>query len=126
MKYYVMEITTYNDGTAEAKGVYAYDTQDEAIANYHSKMGGAMKNAKYESELITVTAGKFPGKSFNAQVKIRSVAKPTPAKIELLDEKRARVTFEEPQRAVSKGQSLVMYDGNVLIGGGFIAEADFS
>lgn len=57
MKYYVMEITNYNDGTAEAKGVYAYDTQDEAIANYHSKMGGAMKNAKYESELITVTAG---------------------------------------------------------------------
>lgn len=57
MKFYVMEITTYNDGTKDAAAVYTYESQDEAVANYHSKMGGAMKNAKYQSELITVTAG---------------------------------------------------------------------
>ena len=52
--YYLIEVTNYNDGTAEAKGMYSFETQDEAIANFHSKMGGAMKNEKYASELLMV------------------------------------------------------------------------
>ena len=30
------------------------------------------------------------------------------------------VTFDEPQRAISKGQSVVLYDGDVVLGGGII------
>jgi hypothetical protein len=52
--YHLIEITNYNDGTAEAKGMYAYATEEEAIANFHTKLGGAMKNDKYESELVVV------------------------------------------------------------------------
>ena len=55
MKYYVVEITTYVDETPDAKGVYAYDSETEAMAAYHNKMGGAMKNENYESELIIVS-----------------------------------------------------------------------
>ena len=54
MGFYVIEIANYNDGTAESKGIYSYATQEEAIATFHSKMGGAMKNTKYESELLMV------------------------------------------------------------------------
>lgn len=54
MKFYVVEITTYNNDTADAKGVYEYASETEAMAAYHNKMGGAMKNASYESELIIV------------------------------------------------------------------------
>lgn len=52
--FYLIEITTYVDGTPTAKGVYGYETQTEAVANFHSKMGGAMKNANYASELVMV------------------------------------------------------------------------
>ena len=31
------------------------------------------------------------------------------------------VTFDEPQRAISKGQSVVLYDGDIVIGGGIIS-----
>ena len=55
MKFYVVEITTYNDGTADAKGVYEYEDEAKAMASYHKKMGGAMDNEKYETELIIVS-----------------------------------------------------------------------
>lgn len=51
---YLIEVTNYNNGTPVAKGMYEYATEMEAIANFHSKMGGAMKNATYASELLMV------------------------------------------------------------------------
>jgi tRNA-specific 2-thiouridylase len=39
-----------------------------------------------------------------------------------LDEDRVRITFDEPQRALTPGQAAVMYDGDIVIGGGTIAE----
>jgi hypothetical protein len=54
MKYYLIEITTYMDETPDAKGIYSYDTETDAVAAFHSKMGGAMKNVNYASEYLRV------------------------------------------------------------------------
>ena len=35
-------------------------------------------------------------------------------------EDRIRVTFDEAQRAIAPGQSVVLYDGDYVIGGGII------
>ena len=35
----------------------------------------------------------------------------------------ARVEFDDPQRAVTPGQAVVLYDGDVVVGGGTITEA---
>jgi len=32
-----------------------------------------------------------------------------------------KIIFEEPQRAITKGQSVVLYKNNILLGGGIIA-----
>jgi tRNA-specific 2-thiouridylase len=37
-----------------------------------------------------------------------------------LDDDRLSVTFDESQRAIASGQSLVLYDGDVVLGGGVI------
>ncbi len=37
-----------------------------------------------------------------------------------IDENTIRVTFDEPQRAITKGQAVVLYDGDIVIGGGTI------
>ena len=55
-----------------------------------------------------------------ASVKIRSMHPGAPARVEPLDGKRARVLFEEPQRAITPGQAAVFYDGDLLLGGGWI------
>lgn len=35
---------------------------------------------------------------------------------------RLQVVFDEPQRAITKGQALVLYDGDVVVGGGTICQ----
>lgn len=52
--YYLVEITTYNNGTSDAHAVYAYDNEDGAVAAFHQKMSGAMRNENYASELCIV------------------------------------------------------------------------
>ena len=34
------------------------------------------------------------------------------------------VIFDEPQRAICKGQSVVLYDGDVVLGGGIISKTE--
>jgi len=54
-------------------------------------------------------------------VKIRHRHEPAPAVIEKRDADEILVTFDEPQRAVTPGQAAVFYDGDVVVGGGWIA-----
>ena len=54
MKYYVIEITKYNDGTKDAYGVYAKDSEMEAVQLYHQKMASAMGSGKVDFELINI------------------------------------------------------------------------
>lgn len=42
------------------------------------------------------------------------------ATIEQIDENRIHVEFDTPQRAIAKGQSVVFYDGEYVVGGGVI------
>jgi len=41
-----------------------------------------------------------------------------------LEDGTVRVTFDEPQRAITPGQATVFYDGDVIVGGGWIREAE--
>ena len=68
-------------------------------------------------------------------VKIRLASKPVKAKLEKINPDKSdincdkfngqawRVIFNEPQRAVAPGQSVVIYDKNVIIGSGIIVSA---
>lgn len=54
------------------------------------------------------------------EAKIRYSAKPQPAVATLLEDGRVKVSFKEKQRAITKGQSVVFYNGNYVLGGGII------
>ena len=54
------------------------------------------------------------------QAKIRYSSIPSDAVIYPMEDGRLRVSFDKKQRAITKGQSVVFYDGDALIGGGII------
>ncbi|GKX29140.1 tRNA-specific 2-thiouridylase MnmA [Vallitalea longa] len=54
------------------------------------------------------------------EAKIRYSHKPATCTIEMVDENMLKCVFEEPQRAITPGQAVVFYDGDMLIGGGNI------
>lgn len=54
VKFYVVEITKYNDGTKDAYAVYCKDTETEAVALFHQKLAGAMKSEVIAFELCQV------------------------------------------------------------------------
>ena len=55
-----------------------------------------------------------------AEVKIRYRHSPAPATVEQIADDRLLVKFDIPQRAITSGQSLVIYDGDTVVGGGII------
>ena len=63
-----------------------------------------------------------PPESFRANVKVRYSQKEQPATVFVTGQDTARVEFDEPQRAITTGQAAVMYDGDVVMGGGTITK----
>lgn len=53
-------------------------------------------------------------------VRIRSQHTPAPADLEPIGERAVRVRFHTPQAAIAPGQAAVFYDGDELLGGGWI------
>jgi tRNA-specific 2-thiouridylase len=51
---------------------------------------------------------------------IRHRHQPAPARVRALENARAELIFDEPQNAVTPGQAVVFYDGDVVVGGGWI------
>jgi tRNA-specific 2-thiouridylase len=52
--------------------------------------------------------------------KIRYNHTPAPAVVEMVDADTLRCSFLEPQRAITPGQALVLYDDDLVVGGGII------
>jgi tRNA-specific 2-thiouridylase len=80
-----------------------------------------LERATCEVDDVNWIAGPAPTAPLPVTVQIRHHHTAAPAVIEALDEGRARVRFDQPQVAVAPGQAAVFYDGDLVIGGGWIA-----
>lgn len=66
-------------------------------------------------------AGEPPGESFEATAKIRYKACDAPVTVTALDNSAARIEFHQPQRDITPGQAIVLYQKDVMLGGGTIS-----
>lgn len=80
----------------------------------------------YRSELSVETLnwlGPPPGAGEFVQVQIRHHFAAAEARVLAVGDERIDLAFSEPQRAVAPGQSAVVFDGDVVLGGGRISLA---
>lgn len=61
--------------------------------------------------------------SIAVTAKIRNSQQDFPATVYPEENGQARVIFETPQRAITPGQAVVLYDGDMVVGGGTILQA---
>ena len=64
--------------------------------------------------------GELPAGDIRCTAKIRYKHKAQPCTVSFLPDGKAKIVFDEPQRAITKGQSAVLYSGDEVLGGGII------
>jgi tRNA-specific 2-thiouridylase len=72
------------------------------------------------AENVSFVDGSWPVAPFRCLAQIRSHAQAVPVSAEPVEEGQLRLRFDVGQRAVSPGQAVVLYDDQVVIGGGRI------
>ena len=80
----------------------------------------ALDRAHFAVSAVNWIAHDGPADWMRASVQIRHRHCPAAGRVRAIDERRAEFEFDEPQPAVTPGQAAVFYDGDIVIGGGWI------
>ena len=79
------------------------------------------KEELYEKDFLVKDINMFiDDKTFECSVKIRYRSPKMPCSVRILKDKRTQVILKEPLLSIAKGQLAAFYDGEKLIGGGWI------
>ena len=82
--------------------------------------------ALFATTLLADQWNWFPFETLTEPVRVMAKARyrhiPQPATVYPMENAIAKVVFDAPQRAMTPGQSVVLYDGDVVVGGGIITE----
>ncbi len=79
-----------------------------------------LASLEFTAKGVNWIAFDVPNEPVRAVVKIRYRHEPAPATVYPLPDDRARVVFDEPQRAITPGQTTIFYNQNEVVGGGWI------
>jgi tRNA-specific 2-thiouridylase len=80
----------------------------------------ALERRELTASGVNWISGVEPEAGSRVTARIRYRHLEAAASIEPRPGRRVRVTFDDPQTAVAPGQAVVMYDGDVVVGGGWI------
>ncbi|MCB1026043.1 MAG: tRNA 2-thiouridine(34) synthase MnmA [Acidobacteria bacterium] len=79
-----------------------------------------LDSTEFTAKGVNWVAFEKPDEPVRAEVRIRYRHDPEPATIYALPDDRARIVFDEPTSAITPGQTTVFYDGEEVVGGGWI------
>ncbi len=109
-----------NEGTGESWFVVGKDLKNNRLIVQQGEHEELYSTA-LEVESMHFIAGEAPKKQFRCTAKFR-YRQPDQGVTVTMDGERAVIDFDKPQRAVTKGQWAVLYDGDECLGGGPIDE----
>ena len=85
--------------------------------------GPALYSEALEAEDFNWISMDPPKEEYPVTVKTRYNAKAVPAFVSVKEENNVFLRFEKPERAIAAGQAVVLYDGEIVVGGGTIKKA---
>jgi len=97
---------------------------DKKVATNELVVSQDEQQLLYRSNLLAIDINwieDFPGKTFNCSAKSRYRQQDQSCEVLIKADGSAEVKFEEPQRALTPGQSVVFYNEDNCLGGGTIA-----
>jgi tRNA-specific 2-thiouridylase len=92
---------------------------DAASARVTVGPRGALERAAFAASGVNWIAGP-PREPLRAEVQIRYRHPAAPARVTPIADGRVQVEFDAPQSAITPGQAAVFYDGDEVLGGGWI------
>ena len=75
------------------------------------------------TDLNLIACDRLDG-SVRLRAKVRYRMKEQPCTVTQIDHNTIQVVFDEPQRAITPGQAVVLYDGDTVVGGATILKGD--
>lgn len=108
-------------GIASAEPLYVVSID----ANSNTVVMGNREEASFtglKASNVSWVSGQNPGERFEATVQIRHRHTPAPSLLTVRENGAIEVVFETPQHGVAPGQAVVIYDDDVVLGGGWIEE----
>ncbi|HET6852145.1 MAG TPA: tRNA 2-thiouridine(34) synthase MnmA [Pyrinomonadaceae bacterium] len=109
-------------GIADEKPLYVISID----ADKNRVMAGSSEellNSEFTVARVNWIAFDDPNEPVRAEVRVRYRHTAAPATITPLPNQRARIVFDEPQRAITPGQASVFYRGDEVVGGGWIVRS---
>jgi tRNA-specific 2-thiouridylase len=79
-----------------------------------------LMSTRLTASQLAWVSGEAPAEGDRLSAKVRYRQQDQAIAIESLDGDRMTLSFEQPQRAITPGQSVVLYDGDVCLGGAII------
>ena len=98
------------------------DLHKNTLMVVQGHMHPALLSTSLTAGKVNWIAGESKAKSFRCSAQVRYRQKDEPCVVRDLGNHQVSVSFESPMRAVTPGQSVVFYDGNICLGGGIITE----
>ena len=94
--------------------------EHEGVWNYTIGQRKGLGISSTEALYVNWIAFDKLNKEIKCQAKIRSTQTPTNVTVRPIGENKIEVVFEDMQKSIAPGQSVVLYDGDVVLGGGVI------
>jgi tRNA-specific 2-thiouridylase len=84
------------------------------------------ESALFATTLLADSWNWFPFETLTEPIRVMAKARyrhsPQPATVYPMEDGSAKVVFDAPQRAMTPGQTVALYDGDIVVGGGIITE----
>jgi tRNA-specific 2-thiouridylase len=110
-------------GVALGHPIYVVDIVAEANRVIVGEKAALLKRSLVARQINILSERLKSATDLPCTAKIRYNHSPQPARVTRSADDELRVTFDEPQSAITPGQAVVLFAGDVVLGGGWIEAA---